>query len=115
MTIIQFYEKIGDDYSLVESRLGTEAMVKYFALKFLKDPSFDTLKKALAEGDAETAFRAAHTLKGVCQNLGFESLYRPAFELTEKLRGRSFAGTEPLFREVEKKYAALTAALAEVE
>ena len=44
--------------------------VRRFALKFLQDDSFPNLKKALEAQDAPTAFRAAHTLKGVCQNLG---------------------------------------------
>ena len=34
----------------------------------------------------ELAFRAAHTLKGVCMNLGFDHLYKPSFEITESLR-----------------------------
>ena len=38
------------------------------------------------KGDAETAFRAAHTLKGLCLNLGFESLYKVDAALTEELR-----------------------------
>ena len=29
------------------------------------------LEQALKEGNVKEAFRAAHTLKGVCQNLGF--------------------------------------------
>ena len=32
--------------------------------------------------DAETAFRGAHTLKGVCLNLGFQKLYEVSAELT---------------------------------
>lgn len=35
----------------------------------------------------ESAFRAAHTLKGVAQNLGFDALYRASSALTEHLRG----------------------------
>ena len=34
-------------------------------------------ERTLAEKDAPTAFRAAHTLKGVCQNLGFDLLCDP--------------------------------------
>ena len=34
----------------------------------------------------ELAFRAAHTLKGVCMNLGFDHLYKLSFEITESLR-----------------------------
>ena len=32
-------------------------------------------------------FLAAHTLKGVAQNLGFDALYRASSALTEHLRG----------------------------
>lgn len=34
----------------------------------------------------ELVFRAAHTLKGVCMNLGFDHLYKLSFEITENLR-----------------------------
>ncbi len=47
-------------------------MLARFALKFLDDESMDKLEAAMAVGDAEEAFMAAHTLKGVSQNLGFE-------------------------------------------
>lgn len=41
----------------------------------------------MAARDAEGAFMAAHTLKGVSQNLGFDNLYEPAVVVTEALRG----------------------------
>lgn len=41
----------------------------------------------MAAGDAKEAFVAAHTLKGVSQNLGFDNLYEPAVVVTEALRG----------------------------
>ena len=75
MTTKECYEKIGSNYESVLSRFGNEALVKRFALKFLKDPSYAELKEALEAHDAERAFRAAHTLKGVCLNLGFDRLY----------------------------------------
>ncbi len=31
----------------------------------------------------EDAFRAAHTLKGVCLNLGFSDLYHTSYDITE--------------------------------
>ena len=42
------------------------------------------------------AFRAAHTLKGVCQNLGFTNLYQPTYDLTEVLRTGTLEGTKEL-------------------
>lgn len=40
MTTKECYEKIGSNYDSVLSRFGNEALVKRFALKFLKDPSY---------------------------------------------------------------------------
>ena len=47
MTVKECYEQIGSDYAGVLKRLGSEALVKRFALKFLKDPSYQELKDAL--------------------------------------------------------------------
>ena len=105
MTIRECYNELGSDFDKVLSRLVSEALVKKFALKFLDDPSFDQLKTALTNKDAETAFRAAHTLKGICLNLGVENLFTPSQELTEKLRGAdNVDGTDELFAAVEKEY-----------
>ena len=97
MTVKECYEQMGSDYEGVLGRLGSEAIVKRFALKFLQDPSFAQLKESLAKNDGEEAFRAAHTLKGVCLNLGFDELFEVSAELTEKLRERKTAGSEELF------------------
>lgn len=104
MTVRESYEKIGSNFDEVLRRLGSEALVKRFALKFLNDTSFQDLKDALVKKDGETAFRAAHTLKGVCLNLGFDNLYPSSKDLTELLRAGSMDGYEELFAEVEKEY-----------
>lgn len=115
MTVKECYEQIGSDYAGVLRRLGSEALVRRFALKFLKDPSYQELKDALIRKDGETAFRAAHTLKGVCLNLGFDRLYESSAALTELLRGRDCSGYETLFAELTVRYEALMAALKELE
>ena len=98
MTVREGYEELGSDFDKVQNRLVSEALVKKFALKFLDDPSFQELKISLEAGDTETAFRAAHTLKGICLNLGFDKLLVSSQELTEKLRGaETVNGTEELF------------------
>ena len=74
MTIRECYDELGLDFDAVLSRLVNEKLVQKFALKFLDDPSFQNLKDALDSKDVETAFRAAHTLKGVCLNLGFDNI-----------------------------------------
>jgi chemotaxis protein histidine kinase CheA len=115
MTTKECYEKIGSNYDSVLSRFGNEALVKRFALKFLKDPSYADLKEALEVHDAERAFRAAHTLKGVCLNLGFDRLYETSAALTEDLRGRDINGGDRLFPELTERYEQLTEAIRELE
>ena len=104
MTLEQMYAAIGGDYKAVMERLPSADFVRRFALKFLQDDSFPNLKKALEAQDAPTAFRAAHTLKGVCQNLGFSNLYVPTYTLTETLRAGQLEGTQEQFAKVAEQY-----------
>ena len=71
MTIQECYQKMGADYEDVLKRLYSESMIRKFARMFLDDDSYPKLEDALKKENVEEAFRAAHTLKGVCQNLGF--------------------------------------------
>lgn len=111
MTIRECYELIGSDFDGVLRRLGNEAIIARVAVKFLNDPSFIDLKSSLAEGRTEDAFRAAHTLKGVCVNLGFDKLYECSSTLTELLRAGSTDGADELLAAVEENYAMTADAL----
>lgn len=115
MTVKECYEQMGADYEGVLGRLRSEALIKKFAKKFLADGSFQSLKENLEQGNGEEAFRAAHTLKGVCQNLGFDNLYQVSFDITEKLRGRGTDGCEELFAKVEEQYKKTTDAIQMME
>jgi len=115
MTVKEAYESVDSNYDNVLKRLGSEAMIKRFAVKFLDDPTFNDLKTALDAGNAEDAFRAAHTMKGICLNLGFDKLYEVSAALTEQLRGREIAGSEAMYQQVVEQYDRLTAALKAVE
>ncbi len=115
MTLEECYNKIGANYRDLVQRLGSEQFALLFAKKFLEDDSFANLEKALAANDAESAFRAVHTLKGVAQNLSLENLYRVSFTLTESLRNLHISSDcEPMFEEVKKEYELTIAALKEV-
>lgn len=91
MTLQELYETIGGNYSSIADRLRTEERIRKFVLLFLKDNSFQTLTQALEQGDTEEAFRAAHTLKGVCMNLSFDSLFLLSSEITEYLRNQEIS------------------------
>ena len=99
MTLQECYAAMGGDFEEVKSRLRSERLVEKFALKFLADPSYDTLTATMASQDYEEAFRAAHTIKGMCQNLSFSLLQESSSQLTEALRG----GVTPEARELYPK------------
>ena len=104
MTIRECYDVFGGDFDGVMKRLIDENRVERFALKFLDESSMKQLRISLIEDDQESAFRAAHTLKGVCQNLGFTNLYQPAYELTEVLRAGTLEGSKEWFDRVTEQY-----------
>lgn len=86
MTLKECYAAMGGDYDEVMGRLRSEKLVQKFVLKFLNDGSYQLLLDSLAAGDRDEAFRAAHTIKGVCANLAFNTLLASSEELTEALR-----------------------------
>ena len=58
----------------LERFMNNEGLLERFLKKFPADPNYGALKEALARGDADAAFRAAHTLKGVAANLSMATL-----------------------------------------
>lgn len=104
MTIQECYAALEGDYEEVLSRLYSEALVRKFTGKFLADPSFQLLDSSLKSGSYEDAFRAAHTLKGVCQNLSFTRLHQSSHDITEALRTKDYDLAARLFPRVEEDY-----------
>ena len=87
MTLKECYDALGGDYEEAIGRLRSERLVQKFVLKFLSDGSYDLLNSSFEKEDWGEAFRAAHTIKGVCQNLSFVTLGDSSSELCEALRG----------------------------
>ena len=106
MTIQECYASLEGDYQEVLGRLYSDALVQRFVGKFLSDQSFQQLEDSLKAENYDDAFRAAHTLKGVSQNLSFTKLYNSVNELAETLRPEDAdvqkAGEQ--FLDVERDY-----------
>ena len=111
MTLQECYAALEGDYQGVLGRLTSERMVQKFVLKFLNDGSYDLLLRSMAEENWQEAFRAAHTIKGVCQNLDFTRLYRSSSQLSEALRNGFTPEAPALAEQVKEDYARTTAAI----
>ena len=115
MSLKDCYTALGGDFNEVLGRLRSERMIQKFVLKFLNDGSFDNLCAAMDAGNTEEAFRAAHTMKGVCQNLSFTKLGKSSSELTEALRGGFSPEANDLAERVKADYQQTVSALRELE
>lgn len=104
MNLKECYTAMEGNYENVVARLRSERIVQKFVLKFLQDGSYDLLCRSLKEKNYEEAFRAAHTIKGICQNLDFTKLYESSSQLTEALRNGWTPEADVLMQQVTADY-----------
>jgi chemotaxis protein histidine kinase CheA len=109
MNVQECYEAMGGDYADAQSRLRTEERIRRFLLKVPNDPSYQLLCDSLEKGDVAETFRAAHTLKGISQNLSLTRFYHSSAALSDYLKPRQDFGDqiEPLVAAVKADYAVL--------
>ncbi len=89
MNLTECYEILGGSLEDTTGRLASEKNVYKFLNMFLNDGSYNLLTDSLESGNADEAFRAAHSLKGVCLNLGLGNLFKSSNEFTDALRAGS--------------------------
>ena len=115
LNVKKCYEMMNGDYEDVKTRFLTDARIRRFALLFLSDTSMEELRAAMVEKNCEKGFQAAHTLKGVCLNLGFTGLYVPVSRITEMLREGDFESAAAEMPGVETEYDSTVRGLHELE
>ena len=104
MTLQECYEKMGGDYAAVSSRLPSEKFIQKYVLKFADDKTMELLEKSFTGEDFDEAFRAVHTIKGMCQNLSFKRLEASSSQLTEALRSGKTPEADGLYEQVKQDY-----------
>ena len=104
MTLQECYLEMEGNYADVKSRLTKDERIEKYMIRFLNDDSFLKLCEAKDAGNDQEVFRAVHTLKGVCLNLGFQKLYQTCHVMTEAVRGGVKLENEALFSDVENAY-----------
>lgn len=105
MTIEECYTRMNADYTDVLRRLVSAERVRRCLTRLPDDPSFSNLDSALADHQAEDAFRAAHSIKGISANLGLTNLYESSSALEDALRdGKISNESTTLVKQVKKDY-----------
>lgn len=111
MTLQECYAALDGDFAGVSGRLPSEKFIQKYVLKFLDDGSYELLLRSMEEENWEEAFRAAHTIKGVCQNLSIQKLQDSSSRLCESLRNGYTPEADDLAEEVRADYAQTVAAI----
>ena len=87
---IEDLERFGADIKEGVSRcMGNKDFYIRLVRLMPADRNFGILFDSMEKGDLDTAFEAAHALKGALGNLSLKALYDPMVELTELLRART--------------------------
>lgn len=97
MTIQELYEQIGGNYNHAVQIMRMDKMISKYVLKLADSDVCDKLREAGASMDAAALFESAHAMKGVCANLGLDSLAAAVSEVTEEFRpgaSRKFSDDE---------------------
>ena len=102
--IEEFYKKINGNYEVALSRMQNDERIKKYLNFFLMDESYKGLEDGMNSNDVEVAFRGAHTLKGVCQNMAFTALSIATEQITEELRAKDMEKAKVSFKKVEEEY-----------
>ena len=122
MTMSKFYAAVGGDLSDVLERLVRGAIDKLLVatedrlqtvVKTAQAES-ERLMQSLKNGDLQSAFRAAHTLKGIGYNLGLNRLGDRAAALCEVLHTGSVPAPE-LLRQLTEEYCCVIDAIHELK
>ncbi len=104
MELRELYKKLNGNYENLLRRIKREDLIEMFLTDFMEDEEYKKLEKAIAEHDDVTAFRAAHTLKGVALNMEFGFLAKSLIALTDSLRSGRLPETDALFLKVKDDY-----------
>lgn len=103
--------------SLEERFMESEALYVRFLRKLLADTNVAELQKAFAEENWDEVLRKAHNLKGVCANLGLNSLSGNFAAIVAELRSgcHTAQGIAPLLQRAVVEWNKTTAYIGQLE
>ncbi len=111
MTVKEFYAECGGGYEEMQAKFPSDGTILTFLKIYARDKNYATLCERLAANDAEGAFVAVHTLKGMVLNLNLNGLEEPVKAVTEALRAKDLNKAKALMPALEKAVERADAAL----
>lgn len=86
MTLQELYASVDGDYAQAKATMEMDQLIAHCIRIFRESDPGAALAAAGEDPDAQRIFEAAHSMKGVCGNLGFTRLAGLAGEITEEFR-----------------------------
>ncbi|MCI9129085.1 MAG: Hpt domain-containing protein [Eggerthellaceae bacterium] len=80
---------------------GDEALFKRLALKYLNNTNYVDYVAAMEAKDYDSAYTAAHTLKGVSGNLSFANLFKVASATSEALHQGEYQAAQEMMPDLK--------------
>ena len=114
--ILNKLEEAGIDVADLTARLmGNMNLITRFIKRFPDDKNYQQIIAGIESTDEEAAFRAAHSLKGVCANLSMTRLYKLLSEQVEALRAGDMESAAVLMPTVTEEYEKMVEAIRSIE
>lgn len=102
-----------DVKSGLERFVGNEELYARMLKRFLEEPSYGRLVKAVQEQDKSEALAASHTLKGLCGNLSFMRLFELFSNQVALMRADEWEKAVGMMSDINESYDAMTEAIKE--
>ena len=115
MTLQECYEDMGGDLGAALAVLESETRLTRYLGMFLDEPTARMLFLALEDARWADAFRAAHTMKGLCRGLGLTPLYDACCALTDALRENVPPEDAQIGEQVKAEYERVVRAIGALE
>lgn len=115
MTLQECYAQMGGDLYEALDVLESETRLRRYLVRFLDEPTERMLLLALEDRRWADAFRAAHTLKGLCRGLGLTRLHDACCALTDALRWGGPPEDEQTGERVRQEYERVVEAVRALE
>ena len=107
-----FFALLHIDETAVMSRFGGScAIFEKYLKRFPNDPSWNLLEEAVQHDDFSGIETAAHTLKGVSANFGFEGLTQACSDLVSAVRTNAYEQIPEAFSRAKAEYKIITATI----
>lgn len=105
MKLKECYESIGANYEEVVSRLMSDDRVKKYLERFADSNDLDKIVRCVEAKNFEDGYRNAHTLKGLCLNLGITRLQAVCEVLCEAIKdGNPTVDLDPILQNLKDEY-----------